>query len=340
MNSIYRSLKALDKRHIVITGRRGSGKSTLFRQLLPRWSEEAIFTCARPKDGVYFKTVFGSSLTIGRYDHSLPGTDKKMRPVEEEFRRAAESFGEFSTSHAAIDEIGYLEPVWFLDAVTELMKHKSLLVTVRKDAPFLQILRQRDDVLIVDSDGFNMGCVMMASGLGKRFGGNKLMAPLGGKPVIAWAMDAAEDVFSKVVVVTRHEDVKKLCEEKNVECVLHDLPYRSDTVRLGMERMEDMTHCLFLPGDQPFVMKESLYAMALCAANQDGIWRLGGKSPVLFPKWAFEELKTLPQGKGGGILAQKYEERVCSIEEVSSWELRDIDTPQDLSCFCAGICCN
>jgi len=153
-------------------------------------------------------------------------------------------------------------------------------------------------------------------------------------------MDAAKDVFSKVVVVTRHEDVAALCKEKQVECVLHDLPYRSDTVRIGIKRMEDLSHCLFLPGDQPFVMKESLQTMVLCAANRDGIWRLGGKSPSIFPKWAFEELKNLPQGKGGNVLAQKYEECVHSVEEASSWELRDIDTPQDLSCFCAGICCN
>ena len=201
-------------------------------------------------------------------------------------------------------------------------------------------LDKRHIVLPVEPDGCLMGCVIMASGLGRRFGGNKLMAPLGGKPVIAWAMDGAKAVFAKTVVVTRHEDVRRLCEEKGVECMFHDLPCRSDTVRLGIEQMQDMTHCLFLPGDQPFVMKESLQALVLCAANQDGIWRLGGKSPVLFPKWTFEELKTLPQGKGGSVLIQKYEDRVYSLEEASPWELRDIDTPQDLACFCAGICCN
>ena len=166
------------------------------------------------------------------------------------------------------------------------------------------------------------------------------MAPLGGKPVIAWAIDGAKEVFSKVVVVTRHEEVAKLCNKKGVDCILHELPYRSDTVRLGTQQMQDMTHCLFLPGDQPFVMKESLFALALCAANQDGIWRLGGKSPVIFPKWAFEELKSLPQGKGGNFLALQYADKVLTLEQKTDWELRDIDTPQDLSCFCAGICCN
>lgn len=338
MSSILRSLRAANKRHIILTGQRGIGKSTLFQQLLPHWTDEKIITSAQKEDGVYLQTVAGSQLQIGSYDPTIPGNDKKMCPIEEGFQKAAESLEEFSSAFAAMDEIGYLEPAWFQEKITALMEEKNLLAVVRKDATFLQTLLQREDVLIVDMDGHDMGCVIMASGLGKRFGGNKLMAPLGGKTVIAWAMDAAKDVFSRVVVVTRHEDVAALCKERQVECVLHDLPYRSDTVRLGTQQMEACTHCLFLPGDQPFVMKESLQTMALCAANRDGIWRLGGKSPSIFPKWTFEELKNLPQGKGGNVLAQKYEESVHSVEEASSWELRDIDTPQDLSCFCAGIC--
>lgn len=332
-------MKAANRRHIVLTGQRGSGKSVLFQKLLPQWTDQKIVTCAKKEDGVYLQTVSGKTIQIGVYDVSLPGEDKKMRPVEEGFCEAAASLEEFTSSFAAIDEIGYLETEEYMQALVNLFDKKQVLAVVRKDTPFLQMLKKRDDVLFVDLDGFDMGCVIMASGLGKRFGGNKLMAPLGGKPVIAWAMDAAKDVFSKVVVVTRHEDVRKLCMEKNVECVFHELPCRSDTVRLGMEQMDGLSHCLFLSGDQPFVMKESLCAMAICAANHDGIWRLGGKSPSIFPKWTFEELKNLPRGKGGNVLAQKYEDRVHAVEEASSWELRDIDTPQDLSCFCAGICC-
>ena len=340
MGSILRSLKAANKRHIILTGEKRSGKSTLFEKLLPHWSKEQILTSARKEDGVYFQTVSEEEIKIGSYDPTLPGLDRKMRPIEEGFQKAAESLKEFTTDFAAIDEIGYLEPAYYLDALLKLFDKKQVLAVVRRDAPFLQVLKRRDDVLFVDLDGCCMGCVIMASGLGKRFGGNKLMAPLGGKPVIAWAIDGAKEVFSKVVVVTRHEEVAKLCNKKGVDCILHELPYRSDTVRLGTQQMQDMTHCLFLPGDQPFVMKESLFALALCAANQDGIWRLGGKSPVIFPKWAFEELKSLPQGKGGNFLALQYADKVLTLEQKTDWELRDIDTPQDLSCFCAGICCN
>ena len=85
-----------------------------------------------------------------------------------------------------------------------------------------------------------IGCVIMASGLGKRFGGNKLMADFHGKPMIQRALDATEGLFSRRVVVTRHESVAELCWAQNVEVVLHDLPGRNDTVRLGLEALGDV----------------------------------------------------------------------------------------------------
>ena len=97
-----------------------------------------------------------------------------------------------------------------------------------------------------------IGCVIMASGLGKRFGGNKLMADFHGKPMIQRALDASEGLFAKRVVVTRHEQVAALCRKQHVDVVLHDLPNRNDTVRLGLEALGDLDACMFLPGDQRF----------------------------------------------------------------------------------------
>ena len=53
----------------------------------------------------------------------------------------------------------------------------------------------------------HLGCVIMASGLGKRFGGNKLMADFDGQPLICRALTVTDGLFSHRVVVTRHADV-------------------------------------------------------------------------------------------------------------------------------------
>ena len=187
-----------------------------------------------------------------------------------------------------------------------------------------------------------VGCVIMASGLGKRFGGNKLMADFGGKPMIQRALAATDGLFSRRVVVTRHESVARLCREQNVEVVFHDLPHRSDTVRLGLEALGELDVCMFLPGDQPLLRRETV-AMLLenWMENPDRIIRPAYEdsegSPVLFPAWAFQELKDLPEGKGGGVLIKKYPHTLCRIPVTDPFELADADTPETLEML-KGIC--
>ena len=183
--------------------------------------------------------------------------------------------------------------------------------------------------------GKTMGCVIMASGLGKRFGGNKLMAEFGGQPMIARILAATDDSFDRRVVVTRHEAVAAYCRARNVEVVLHNLPNRNDTVRLGLEAVGEVDGCMFCPGDQPLLKKETIEALINgWKRESDCIWRPSFEdqpgAPVLFPKWAFSELLTLPEGKGGGFLARKYPERVRLHPVRDPYELMDVDTRETL----------
>ena len=183
--------------------------------------------------------------------------------------------------------------------------------------------------------GKTMGCVIMASGLGKRFGGNKLMVSFGGQPMIARILAATDDIFDRRVVVTRHEAVAAYCRARNVEVVLHNLPNRNDTVRLGLEAVGEVDGCMFCPGDQPLLKKETIEALINgWKRESDCIWRPSFEdqpgAPVLFPKWAFSELLTLPEGKGGGFLARKYPERARLHPVRDPYELMDVDTRETL----------
>lgn len=181
----------------------------------------------------------------------------------------------------------------------------------------------------------NVGCVIMASGLGRRFGGNKLMADFLGKPLICRILDATEGLFARRVVVTRHGSVAELCKEREVPVVLHDLPHRSDTVRLGLEAVGEVERCMFCPGDQPLLTGETIEALLLSAAREpDAIWRPCCEgtpgSPVLFPRWTFPELTVLPEGKGGGVVIGRYPDK-CRMMTISEpLELQDADTPEVL----------
>ncbi|MDD6160877.1 MAG: nucleotidyltransferase family protein [Oscillospiraceae bacterium] len=180
------------------------------------------------------------------------------------------------------------------------------------------------------------GCVIMASGAGKRFGGNKLMAPFRGAPLICRILDATEGLFPSRVVVTRHEDVALLCRERGVEAVLHDLPFRSDTVRLGLEAVGNAQGCLFCPGDQPLLRRETVRAlMERAAAEPERIlrpaWGHRVGAPVYFPRWCFAQLRGLSGNEGGGAVIKRHPEQVELLPVRDEYELMDVDTPQDLA---------
>jgi len=187
-----------------------------------------------------------------------------------------------------------------------------------------------------------LGCVIMASGLSKRFGSNKLMADFHGEPMIQRALHATDGLFSKRVVVTRHESVAALCRDQNIDVVLHDLPHRSDTVRLGLEALGDLDACMFLPADQPLLRRETVaMLLEIRKENPDRIIRPAYEdsegSPVLFPSWAFPELKTLPEGKGGGVVIKNHPHEVCRVAIANPFELADADTPETLELL-KGLC--
>ena len=175
----------------------------------------------------------------------------------------------------------------------------------------------------------------MASGMGTRFGGNKLMAELDGAPLIQHVIRATDGLFARRVVVTRHAEVAELCRLLGAEVILHNEQHRNDTVRLGMKGMDGCTTLTFVQADQPLISAKSI-ASLLSSAEEDSesIWRVSFENmpgaPVLFPAWTFDELRALPLGKGGGYVAKAHKERVRTVEVASKWELFDVDTVEDL----------
>ena len=204
-------------------------------------------------------------------------------------------------------------------------------------AHVLPLLGQ-EDVFVLDLDRMygHAGCVIMASGMGVRFGGNKLMAPFCGEPMIGRILDATHGIFDRRVVVTRHRDVADYCAARHVGTVLHDLPYRSDTVRLGLEAIGcGLDACMFCPGDQPLLEQSTVAALAMAAAgDRSSVFRAAFEdtvgAPVIFPAQMFAALMTLPEGKGGGYLMKRYPERVKTVSAANRWELVDADTGETL----------
>ena len=74
-SSIISSFRASGKRHLLLTGGRGTGKTTLLRALVPLLCPGAqeITTAAYPADRVEIReSVGGKIAVIGRFDPALP----------------------------------------------------------------------------------------------------------------------------------------------------------------------------------------------------------------------------------------------------------------------------
>ena len=114
---------------------------------------------------------------------------------------------------------------------------------------------------------------------------------------------------------------------------------------MGLEyllpRFPAMSGCVFLPGDQPLLTRKTLCGMvsAFCAEpdRKSQIFRLcepqSGTpgSPVLFGADYFEELRSLPEGKGGGVVVKRHAEQVTLLPVKHPAELMDADTPDVLA---------
>ena len=415
-SSILRAFQNSKKKHLLITGSRGIGKTTLLNSLLPLLfplllsgnsddsndpnnsndfnasNAEAYLkipgfsTHAIPKTRVEIQDrITGKTGIIGTFSADLASRSEipsgcRMQPCPDGFlevgipaiQRAILTSTE-EAPWAVIDEIGCLETSCepFLKALVTLFDTRPVIAVIRKQSlPFLDELKHRPDVFVIDLDEpvLPIGCVIMASGLGRRFGSDKLMASFQGKPLIAQILRATSSaLFADRIVVTRSKAVQTFCETTGIPVLFHEFPNRKDTVRLGLTALlqshPELKGCLFALGDQPLLSRETLETMAIAFSQNlvsrscenekaisskkgQGIFRLCFEepsdvtdpkpsvtvgSPVLFSDFFFEELLALPAGKGGSFLIRNYPEDVHLIPALSPYELMDVDTPENLN---------
>lgn len=189
-----------------------------------------------------------------------------------------------------------------------------------------------------------LGCVIMAAGASRRFGENKLLRTLGGKPLYRRALEAVPpDVFSQVAVVTACRPMAELAQAMGFAVICNDQPEKgvSLTIRLGLESMADCDGVLFMTADQPLLTRNGIRTVTdtflkepdcIAAAAADGI----RGNPCLFPKCLFPALLAL-EGDTGGSRVIRANAHLLRLADLPACELADADTAEDLqaleTCF-------
>lgn len=108
--------------------------------------------------------------------------------------------------------------------------------------------------------------ILLAAGFGSRFGSNKLLYEMGGKPMYRHTLDvmlslAREMKDADVTVVTRYEEIYRDAKETGALCLMnrHSEQGISSSVQIGLEanlHPGKDAYYLFFTADQPELKKE------------------------------------------------------------------------------------
>ncbi len=180
--------------------------------------------------------------------------------------------------------------------------------------------------------------IVLAAGLSRRMGYEKLLLPLGGRPLFTHCLQSLAGLpLQGVTLVYASEEVAQAAAEYGVALQHNPHPEHGHaaSVVLGLGAAPAADGYLFLQADQPFVSSAVLGGMlqAFTATPQRIVAAaLNGKpcSPVLFPHSLRGELLALQAGEGGGrAVLRRHPELVTLFALPHPAQALDIDTQEE-----------
>lgn len=193
-----------------------------------------------------------------------------------------------------------------------------------------------------------MDAILLAAGSSVRFGGNKLLYPVDGKPMYRHALDGLHDLFQEgmlehLIVVTQYSSMMQMIHAvyPSVWIVENRKPQMgiSHSIFLGLSALKGISPesdaCMFLVADQPYLRKETLEAfISNWKTCRKGIAACGHEdkigNPVIFEKRYYAALGRLSGDRGGKQIVMRNPGDTY-LFDVPERELFDIDSRQRLS---------
>jgi CTP:molybdopterin cytidylyltransferase MocA len=191
----------------------------------------------------------------------------------------------------------------------------------------------------VNEDHTGVSAIVLAAGGGSRFGGGKLLAKLGGRPIIEAVLDNLREAPVEEIIAVVGADavrLREVCERYGVRTVANEEWERgqSTSVLAGL-RASGGRAAVVLLGDQPFVGAEAV--TRLVAAFAEGakvaVATYSGKrrNPVLFSRevWPLLEVE-LAGDEGARSVLRRHPELVVEVPCEGVGDPVDVDTREDL----------
>jgi molybdenum cofactor cytidylyltransferase len=183
--------------------------------------------------------------------------------------------------------------------------------------------------------------VVLAAGAGSRFGGGKLLAPLGGRPILQRVLDRIAGAGIDDVVVVLGDDaaaIEAAIDWRAERRVRNPDPGQglSSSLRIGVGEVPATADAMLVAlGDQPLVSVATI--AALLDSPDDAARPIvvpvypsdGGRNPVLVRRPAFGLVESATGDRGLGPIIAAHEEQVTAV--IVDGDNPDVDTPADLA---------
>jgi len=183
--------------------------------------------------------------------------------------------------------------------------------------------------------GLKLSAVLLAAGLSRRYGANKLLAEVDGLPLYRRAFAALPPaLFSSAVVTSQYGQILVDAAREGYLPIQNCHPWEGVAagIRLGLQAAWHSDGALFAVCDQPNLTTDSI--IKLLNAFQESPDRIhalafqGKKgNPVVFPKALYPELMALSGDTGGSAVIRAHRDLLTLTEVSDPAELVDVDTP-------------
>ena len=184
-----------------------------------------------------------------------------------------------------------------------------------------------------------VSAIVLAAGGGTRFGGGKLLARLGGQPLIEAVLDNLREApVDEVIVVVgaEAERLREVCERYGVRTVENEEweQGQSTSVLAGLRACAGDAAVILL-GDQPLIGAGAVGRLvtAFTEGAKVVVATYGGqrRNPVLFSRevWPLLEAE-LAGDEGARSVLRRYPELVVEVSCEGVGDPADVDTREDL----------
>ena len=186
---------------------------------------------------------------------------------------------------------------------------------------------------------YDLSIIILASGLSKRMGQNKLLMDFKGKKMYQHCINSVKksDIRQKIVVSAYDEILEYAGNMGDFTLVKNEKQTlgQSQSIKMGIAKVKPCLGFVFLPSDMPFITEICLNNVCDFFMQDTScivVPRFEGKNsmPTIFPFSLYDELSNISGDIGGRDIIKANLSKVRYFDVSEGHILQDIDTMEEL----------